>query len=623
MHPAKKTRGLQSRRRAAELIALSFALVLIVASLISLAAFSMELLSAVRAYVNGEALWSKNQKEAVLRLVRYARSHSDADYDGFLDALQVPLGDRAARVELSKRGTFDRNAAAQGFLAGANHREDVSRLIWLFRNFGRFSYMKKAIGIWEQGDLLIGGLAAEGMELHKDVSAGTLSGEKADRAVEEVYRINAQLTPLENSFSQTLGEAARRIQWMLLSLMAAGGALLIIGGVVTCGSLLRRVQESESKYHHLLDTASEAILVADARTSRVLEVNLRCETMVGMPARELLGAFQPLLPSGGPLVGFWESFVEGVRGDDGTYHEMRLRRGDGTILPVEVSANLAHIDGRMLVQMIVRDLTARKQAEDELRSARDHAIDASRVKGQFLANMSHEIRTPLNGVLGMISVLLATELDEEQHEYARVAKDSAESLLHVINDILDFSRIEAGRLEIQTAPFDPRSLVAKVIEMLRDAAEKKAVKIESSIDPALPATILGDEARLRQILTNLVTNAAKFTDRGSVRVEVRLLRDSAGWERVRFEVEDTGIGIPPAAQSKLFEAFSQADGSISRRYGGTGLGLAISRQLVGLMDGEIGVRSEPGSGSTFWFWVPLDSPEDERPVPAGRETGGA
>jgi signal transduction histidine kinase len=250
-----------------------------------------------------------------------------------------------------------------------------------------------------------------------------------------------------------------------------------------------------------------------------------------------------------------------------------------------------------------------EKSDREIRASRDRALDLSRVKGQFVANMSHEIRTPMNGVLGMLQLLIDTPLTVEQHEFAQIAHDSGVALLDIINDILDLSRMEAGKLEVRSASFRLREIVSGVEMLLKDQARRKHVALSSTIDSKIPTLVFGDAPRLRQILMNLVGNALKFTAEGSVEVIVMQLAS----ERVRFEVCDTGIGIAPGVEKRLFEAFSQADGSITRKYGGAGLGLAISSQLIGLMGGEIGVESKLGHGSKFWFEVglPADTRRDE------------
>jgi signal transduction histidine kinase len=293
-----------------------------------------------------------------------------------------------------------------------------------------------------------------------------------------------------------------------------------------------------------------------------------------------------------------------------SHHELRLevdgatRHIYGTSLPIKSHEN--HVDEVMLMLQDITDL-------EVLRRSKEQAESANRAKSEFLANMSHEVRTPMTGVLGMTGLLMDTHLTEEQREYVRIIQSSGEALLTIINDILDSSRIEAGRMTIDPIPFDLYNTIDELVALVGEKADKKNIELIARCAPGVPRRVVADAGRIRQVILNLLGNALKFTEQGHVMLNVERLDEGGPLARVRFSVEDTGIGIEPDKIESVFEKFTQADGSITRRYGGTGLGLSISKQLVELMDGEITVQSTPGRGSTFAFTLSVPVSDDEPP----------
>jgi PAS domain S-box-containing protein len=364
----------------------------------------------------------------------------------------------------------------------------------------------------------------------------------------------------------------------------------------------RQVKERNGalvRYRLLAERAHDAMLFLRRRDARILEANRAAVEMYGYSGDELRAMTGYDLRTSAQAALADEQLPNNEAFN--VVVETEHRRKDGSAFPVEVSMQSAFVDGEHIVLSLIRDLTERKQIEKSIQDALHQATTASRLKSEFVATMSHEIRTPMNGVIGMTELLMETPLTPEQREYAVTARDSAHSLLGVINNILDFSKIEAGKIDLEVVEFDLLHKIESIATLMGVQAHRKGISLMTYVDPAIPARLLGDPVRLRQILTNLVNNALKFTSEGGVAVCANLVSATAEQATIHFVIRDTGIGIDAATIPFLFESFRQADGSTTRRFGGTGLGLAIVKNLVEAMGGAVDVQSLPQCGSTFSF----------------------
>ena len=381
------------------------------------------------------------------------------------------------------------------------------------------------------------------------------------------------------------------------------------------------LRASEERFRELFENANDVIFLHDLK-GKIVAVNRAAEYLTGYSRTEVVGKkFEELLaPEARHQM---QDSIRAHLGGSATQHyELPILSKFGTRRFLEVSTRIIYRRGHPFgIQGIGRDITERKLAEErllessralqqkneELSTALQLAREATQLKEQFLANTSHELRTPMNGIMGMINLLKSTDLTPDQREYAEAVSQCANDLLTIINDLLDLSQIEAGRLSLNDEPFDMHESVKAVVKLLRLRADLKKIELTYELDPRLPAQICGDRVRFRQILTNLIANAIKFTPSGGVHVRLTLC---PGDSRLACEVVDTGIGVEESVRERIFEAFFQADGTNRRRFGGTGLGLTISKQLVEIMGGRIGTyNNKRGPGATFWFELPLRTVE--------------
>ena len=454
---------------------------------------------------------------------------------------------------------------------------------------------------------------------------GRMEQTQAERAARRAA-IEKSIRELQSlSFEMRIRDGSDQVRWfrfLALPTKEEDGTI-VWPGVIRDITRRKMMEDQEELFRSVIVRTTDAILIIENegpedRVGKIVYVNPAFEQLSGLTAAAVVGQPVSALRAYQPSREVNAQIRAIVARDNLEHLEYQIYHADGT--PIWIEACFAIVQrfegGAYRVAFMMRDIRDRKQAEGELVEAKEAAEQASIAKGEFLANMSHEIRTPMNGILGMNGLLLDTELDADQRKYAEAVQESGESLLTVINDILDISKLEVGKVEIESIDFDLAETVESAVTLLASKAHAKDIDLGLFIDPEAAGAFRGDPARLRQILFNLVGNGIKFTDKGGVAVEVSIAQarehgaradGGGGVTWIHFDIKDSGIGMPEDVRSRLFQKFTQADNSITRRYGGTGLGLAICKQLVELMGGVIDVESRPGFGSRFWFELPLDA----------------
>jgi len=533
-----------------------FILLLIVLAITSIA--TTQVLYGFKAYVNGEGLYSKAQKDAIYYLLSYAASHNEDEYERFLEFIKVPLADRRARLELEKHNP-DLEIASMAFIEARNHPKDVKSMIQIFTLLRNNYLVDKAIGIWADADYYTVKLKKLGDELHKTISEAQVNKGEIQSIVNEINVLNISAMSVLDEFSATFGEATRLAKRFLVSFMVTISLL----SIATSSLIFFLISTDIKKKIALLKEG--AARIADTAY----------EAKIGIESEDELGQ----------LAVAFDTMSERLMG------------------------------AKIGLEKKNKELA---EAQEKTQKACDAALGASRLKSAFLANMSHEIRTPMNAVIGFSSMLLDTDLDENQIDYARTIIASGEALLSLIDDILDFSKIEAGLLDFEQTDFDPELVAYEVCDIIRPRIESKPIEILCHTDDNLPSLIRGDPGRFRQILLNLMSNASKFTGSGEIELVLDREEERDKSIKLRATVRDTGIGIPEDQLSVIFNPFQQIDGSATRRHGGVGLGLAICKQMSNYSNGDIWAESEVGKGSTFhataWFGK-VEEKETKRIIP--------
>lgn len=378
------------------------------------------------------------------------------------------------------------------------------------------------------------------------------------------------------------------------------------------------LRESERRIQSVLDHALDAIITIDE--NGIIETfNPAAENIFGYSADEAIGGSVNMLmpePHSSQHDGYIQAYLRtGEKHILGVTREVEGRRKDGAVFPMELDVSEVQIEGRFLFIGIARDITERKRADEELRRAKDAAVETARSKFETIANVSEDVRAPVNRMLNTVNALLGTDLSHKQRECIADIQGSGDSLITVINDVLDFSKIEAGKLELQSIDFDLWRTVDVIYQRLKEAAARKKLNFLYVIPYAVPSNLHGDPTRLRQLLYNLIDNAIKFTDQGEIVLRVAVEEETGEHVVMKFEVLDTGIGIAPGIQKRIFEIFTHSEAPIAERYKSSGLGLIIAKRLAEMMDGKMGVESQVGVGSTFWFTARFDKRTSAQPEP--------
>jgi PAS domain S-box-containing protein len=516
----------------------------------------------------------------------------------FLDQQGLPYEYISMRTDISAQKAMEAEIASREHTL-QNIMDTLGEGVYLLDSHGRCTYVNRV------AQSLLGWSAQElqGQLLHDMIHPTRADGSLLEHAdcpmhlhtqYKDVYRSESEVFTRKDGSTFPIAIVAAPI----LESDQITGSVAAFQDISERKRAEEELRQSDLRQRMLIDNAADAVIITSA-DGEMLYVNALAVALLGYAQAELIGVSIFSLFPASFVDSFYRTMGPMLRKAGRISWEVDFtHKGRPKKIPLELNVAVLP-DGNVYVSC--RDITLRKEAEAALLHAKQTAEATNKAKSEFLATMSHEIRTPMNGIIGMTELALDTQLDAEQREYLGLVKSSADSLLTIINDILDFSKIESGKMELEQVEFDLRALLANSTKVLAMRAEQKGLELVYEMQDGIPDSLLGDPGRVRQVLTNLVGNAIKFTEKGEISITVSLLKKQGNFVTLHFDVADQGIGIAPEKQQSIFEAFTQADTSTTRRYGGTGLGLAISSRLVAAMGGRLSVQSKPGHGSVFSF----------------------
>ena len=606
---------------AKKLVVILWLFLLIVVSLLGVSYLTIENLSAARAYVGGEGLWSKAQKQAVYDLLRYSISHSDADYQNYRQALLVPLGDRQARLELEKP-VPDMAVVRSGFIQGRNSPQDVEGMATLFRRFRHSRYMSEAVDIWAQADALIERLEKLGENLHDEISSGRPDPRRIAEIARQVDLVGNQLTPLEDRFSYALGAGARQAKGSFLVVIFVATATSVIAGLLFTFFMLRHIRQTEERYKHLIDTANDVILVLDAETGVILEANERSSQLLGRPLREIVGLQGEQIVTESDREEYRKVLGGTLKGATVAGRQLHLSHSDGRSITVEVNTSLTEFEGKRIIQGIFRDITERQRLEEEVRQAQK-----MEAVGRLAGGIAHDFNNLLMVILTQVSKVRSLPSRVQLLEYAERIRTAGEKAALLTKQLLAFGRKQVLALQV----LDLNELLGEVKEMLSTLPAQQVQLMVTRSPQPLPVEV--DPGKIEQLIMNLAVNACDAMPSGGVlRIKTSrvLMPDpetdakNSATAHALLEITDTGCGMDAETKAHLFEPFFTTK-PIGK---GTGLGLSTVYGIVKQSSGMIEVESTPGEGTTFRVYLPIvEQPVSPRktakfpsPVATGSET---